>query len=213
MKSFILKRMRPTRSPLISAFLVGSVLCVFAILTIDEPVAWFFAHSFLYHDQEKFAIGAHVLLAPLLATSGCCVVWFLLQRKLSRSAEVIILASTSALLGFAANNLLLKPLFGRQTVDYLFFKPEQSGFFPFEGSWKGSFPSGHMVIVAAIVTILWHFFPRLYPIYIAALVCAASLLVVGEWHFVSDTIAGVIWGSMFALFILELRRRLMTRSV
>jgi membrane-associated phospholipid phosphatase len=196
---------------MIFALFAASILCVVAILTIDEPVAWLFAHSFLYRDQNKFAIEAHVLLAPLLAISVCCFAWFLVQRKLSRSAEVIILATTSALLGFAINNLLLKPFFGRQTVDFFFFKPERSGFFPFEGSWKASFPSGHMVIVAAIVTILWNFFPRLYPVYIAALVFAASLLVVGEWHFVSDTIAGVIWGSVFALFILRLWRRVVPR--
>jgi membrane-associated phospholipid phosphatase len=178
-----------------------------AIFTIDAPIAWLFAHSFLYRDQKKFAIGAPIFLAPLLAMSGYCGAWFLLQRKLSRRGEAVLLASASALLGFVANNLLLKPLFGRQTVDYFFFKPEQSGFFPFDGSWKGSFPSGHMVIVAAIVTVLWHFFPRFYAIYIAALICAASLLVVGEWHFVSDTIAGMIWGSLFALFILRLWRR------
>ena len=63
------------------------------------------------------------------------------------------------------------------------------------GSESSSFPSGHMVLAAAFAGV----FMRLYKASIwplaALLVAAAGLLLVGDWHFLSDIIAGAFLGT------------------
>jgi membrane-associated phospholipid phosphatase len=64
--------------------------------------------------------------------------------------------------------------------------------------WKGSamssFPSGHMMLSGAFAGV----FMRLYRASIrplaALLLIAAVLLVVGDWHFLSDVVAGSFLG-------------------
>jgi membrane-associated phospholipid phosphatase len=63
------------------------------------------------------------------------------------------------------------------------------------GSDNGSFPSGHMVLAGAFAG----FFMRLYKasirLFSALLLIAAGLLLVGDWHFLSDIIAGAFLGT------------------
>jgi membrane-associated phospholipid phosphatase len=62
------------------------------------------------------------------------------------------------------------------------------------GSEMSSFPSGHMVLAGAFAGV----FMRLYKVTIwplaALLLLAAALLIVGDWHFLSDVICGAFLG-------------------
>ena len=89
----------------------------------------------------------------------------------------------------------LKVLFGR-TLPTAYLQTGQYGFHWFhDGQRFGSFPSGHTDQAAAILSILWVFYPRWRWAYAGALLVLVLALVAGEWHFLSDTIAGGFVGA------------------
>jgi membrane-associated phospholipid phosphatase len=195
----------------VSRLLVAAALCLFAIVFVDGPVARLFSETVLHHHQRKYAISSPVLLVPLAVVAASVMLW---GRKALETPfkRAIVLAAASGLIAFATNNLILKPFFGRRGIDYFLYYPADYGFFFFKGIWKDNFPSGHMALIAAIVTIAWREFPRLRWISAAVIVLAAFLLLFGEWHFVSDLIAGAFWGNLIALIVVALSERLAARS-
>ena len=102
---------------------------------------------------------------------------------------------------------LLKGVFGRTWPDsWLGGNPSLIvngvyGFFPFHfDKAHGSFPSGHAAAALAVISILWLSRPRWRWIYalVGFAICAA--LVVLNYHFVSDVIAGAMLGSATGYF-------------
>jgi membrane-associated phospholipid phosphatase len=179
-----------------------TALCLFAIFFVDDFVARLFAFSALHQEQKRFAIGALTLLMPLAIVAVIFAISCFLGSGLSRAKVATILASVSSLCGFAINGAILKPIFGRADVDE-FLWTARHGFFPFHGDWRASFPSGHMVIVTSVATVFWYYYPRWRLIYLCVWASVALVLVVGGWHFVSDIIAGALWGFGVSLFSMK----------
>ncbi|MGZ5920148.1 MAG: phosphatase PAP2 family protein [Rhizomicrobium sp.] len=124
------------------------------------------------------------------------------RRRFHGTRHVIILAAISAILALITNNSLLKPIFGRTSIDEFLYWPSHYGFYFFKGGWKTNFPSGHMALVVAAATVGWRKYPFLGWLFAVAVVVAAFLLLFGEWHFVSDLIAGALWGNLVALTVI-----------
>ncbi|HKJ08022.1 MAG TPA: phosphatase PAP2 family protein [Gammaproteobacteria bacterium] len=105
-----------------------------------------------------------------------------------------------ALLGMVAPlsygaKVILKLVFGRiRTRDWL-VQPQLEGFHWFHGTGVfNGFPSGHMIVFTAMAAAVWHYYPR-YRGALAALLCLlAAALVLLDYHFVSDVIAGAYCG-------------------
>jgi membrane-associated phospholipid phosphatase len=74
------------------------------------------------------------------------------------------------------------------------------GFFPFhEGEGWRAFPSGHTMVIAAFASVLYVAFPKLRPACAALVALVVIGLVGGNYHFVSDTIAGLYFGAGIGL--------------
>ena len=196
--------MRFTINAVLVRLIAAAALCVLSILVVDDPVARLFADSVLHHEQRRYAIGAPAILIPLVVIAILFTFASRRNRKLSAAREATMVASISALVGFVVNDLIFKPVFGRKSVDEFLYYASHYGFFPFHGNWGSSFPSGHMAIVSSVVTVLWCYFPRLRLAYVVGTAIACFLLLIGEWHFVSDIIAGAIWGNSVTLIVMKL---------
>jgi membrane-associated phospholipid phosphatase len=61
-----------------------------------------------------------------------------------------------------------------------------------------SFPSGHMLVFAALFTTLWLFYPRHRSIFAGFALLLATALITTNYHFVSDVIAGAYSGLLIA---------------
>jgi membrane-associated phospholipid phosphatase len=194
---------------MVSRFFIGAALCLFAILFVDGPVARLFSETVLHHHQRKYAISSPMLLVPLTAMAAPFLFWGrkALQTPVGRTA---ILAAVSGFIALTTNNLIFKPFFGRRGIDYFLYYPSEYGFHFFNGVWKDNFPSGHMALITAVVTIAWREFPRLRWISAVVIVLAGFVLLFGEWHFVSDLIAGALWGNLVALSVVTLSERLIS---
>lgn len=198
--------MRHVANLAVIRLLVGAALCVLAIFFMDGPVARLFSESVLYQDQKKYAVGSALLLIPLILIAAILIVWQ--RRRFHGARHAIILISISAVLALVTNDIFLKPIFGRMSVDEFLYWPSHYGFYFFKGGWKTNFPSGHMALVIAGVTVGWREFLRLRWLFVAVVVVVAFLLLYGEWHFVSDLIAGALWGNLVALAVVAASDRL-----
>lgn len=70
----------------------------------------------------------------------------------------------------------------------------------------GGFPSGHMCVFTAMLMMVSYFYPRLKWLCILLLIGLAMLLILFNYHFLSDVIAGTALG----LYIAYLMHRLQT---
>ena len=139
------------------------------------------------------AFGARVILTMEAAVVLSLVVARLTRGHISRFAETLAIACLASICAYGINDELLKPFFGVPSpVETI--HGARHGFNLMMGLAYSSFPSGHMVLAGAFAGV----FMRLYRVSIrplaALLLLAATLLVMGEWHFVSDVIAGAFIG-------------------
>ena len=192
--------------PALIRLLIAAPLSLLAIFLVDGPVARLFSESALYHHHKKYAVGSPLLLVALGMIAVLLAFWQ--RRRFDGVRHVVILAAISAILALITNNTLLKPIFGRASIDEFLYWPSHYGFYFFQGGWKTNFPSGHMALVVAAATVGWREFPRLRWIFAAAVAVAAFLLLFGEWHFVSDLIAGALWGNLVAVMVIAWSKRL-----
>jgi membrane-associated phospholipid phosphatase len=132
---------------------------------------------------------------------------FVLRRfalyPLSYPDAVLVLCEASLLI----TKLALAPLklaFGRTWPLYVHPSFLADGVYGFnffsDGLQYESFPSGHIASVCALVVVLWTTYPRFRPLYAAIVVGMACALVLGNYHFLSDVIAGGFLGGVVARF-------------
>lgn len=103
----------------------------------------------------------------------------------------------------------LKYVFGRINTREWLHAPQEYGFHWFSGAaYHSGFPSGHMLVVTALVAAVWRFQPRYRPACLGLLLILALAMIATNYHFVSDVIAGAYAG----LVIEECTHRLMWRK-
>jgi membrane-associated phospholipid phosphatase len=186
-------------------FVAGLAFCLLSIWLFDEPIARFFGRHWRQYPLHSLRIGTSFVIAPIAAVLLALGIFRLRDKTVSKSGEALTVAAYSALSGFAINSFLLKVLFARERVDH--FLHGHGGFFRAAHGEDYSFPSGHSVLVAAILVTLWRYYPRWYPLYIATMAVVTILLLAGNWHFLSDIIAGGLWGAAAAHVTALLWRR------
>ncbi len=96
---------------------------------------------------------------------------------------------------------LLKELFGRTNTRIWLLHPDLFGFHWFHGGGDfASFPSGHMAVFTVLMLGIGRYFPRLRPVCAGLLFVLALALLVTEYHFFSDIVAGTCLGVIVDLF-------------
>jgi membrane-associated phospholipid phosphatase len=187
----------------LASFALTAVLVVICYVWIDRAVA-LLAHE--VYRLEPLALTGYrvpVVIAPFAALAFVVfAARALLNRPLPRPLLVILLCALSY---FVAEGLTiyLKNAFGRTWPESWmggfnrsFIRDGVYGFFPFHGgSAYTSFPSGHTAVACAIVAVLWVWYPKFRALYALFVAATALGLVVTNFHFVSDVIAGIFLGT------------------
>lgn len=173
------------------------LICILAVavafVCFDVPIA----HGVygILASPETLATGfASIVLLGIEAAVALALVIFRITRgHLSPFREATALACLASICAYAINDSTLKFFFGVASPAAV-LHGTQHAFNILRGSSNNSFPSGHMVLSGAFAGV----FMRLYRNSIlplsALLLIAAVLLVTGDWHFVSDVIAGTFVG-------------------
>jgi membrane-associated phospholipid phosphatase len=160
---------------------------------IDVPMALYFWRIGPVLSPLNQAFGTAVILSIESAVVLALLLTRLMRGHLSLFAEVLAIACLTSICAYAINSQVLKLFFGvpsptevmegvRHTFNFL------------KGSGDSSFPSGHMVLAGAFAGVFMRFYRTSIWSLSALLVLAAGLLIIGDWHFLSDVVAGTFLG-------------------
>lgn len=178
-------------------WLLSLVACAaaaaFCFAEIDVPVAHRVWGVGRHLSSLNATFGASVILSVESAVVLGLIIVRLMRGHISRFAETLALACLASICAYGINDEVLKPLFGVQSpLDVMQGARHSLNFAA--GFAYSSFPSGHMMLAGAFAGVFMRFYrASIRPLAVLLLV-AATLLVVGDWHFISDVIAGTFLG-------------------
>lgn len=175
-------------------FFVGcAAAAAFSFAALDVPVAhrlWRVSHHL---SSLNAAFSATVIMTVEAAVVLSLIVARLTRGHLSRLSEAVAIACLASICAYGVNDQVLKPFFGVQApVDVVHGARHTFNLAMDVGN--ASFPSGHMVLAGAFAGVLMRLYRRSIRPLSGLLLLAAVLLVVGDWHFISDVIAGAFLG-------------------
>jgi membrane-associated phospholipid phosphatase len=178
---------------LLVATLLSVAIC---IRWLDIPIALFFLGSANRFNGLERSFGAFPLVAGEMMLIASLAIARLVRGILPEFAKALLVASCASLSAFAANDYVLKVIFGRQIPSVFFRAPATHIFHFFQGTPKSGFPSGHMVMATAFAAALARIYPRASPFLIVLLCIGGTALILGDSHFLSDVIAGLFVGGI-----------------
>lgn len=183
----------------ITRFLLVVLIVICIGLVFDKRIALFVQKTWAYGDRLALFssdIPDLLFLFVCLITAIAWAAYFYLARKgiyNTHTRFFQLIAITTPLTFFLKS--LLKYVFGRINTRYWLGHPGLVEFHWFDGSENFSgFPSGHMAVFTALAVALWKFYPRYRREYVGFLAVLALALIVTDYHFISDIIAGVYVG-------------------
>lgn len=189
-------------------------LVSFAICVLLTALCYFFVDvqvaNFIHGLPWEKALRSPLWSAPVLII-GFGVAFLFVgirafnSRTLSPWEETIVLVALSLALTMSLNEFVLKPAFGRP-MPHNFFATGHHTFGWMRDVNRSSFPSGHMAQIGAIAMIVWTRYPTWRLAGAIVISVPVVLLVLGNWHFVSDLIAGGFVGAFDAALISALWR-------
>ena len=186
------------------------ILVVLSVQFWDLPLAAWIANNPLYYVQHlKNSEIPDLLLAAIIlltALSWSMYLYLVHQNIRDRRTQFFRILGTVMPLTFVTKEVL-KWIFGRIDTRIWLRHPELNGFHWFEGSKHfHGFPSGHMLVFTPLILALWQFFPRYRLHYGIAFTCLVIALLVTEYHFLSDIIAGAYIGAFVYLAVTRAAR-------
>jgi len=189
----------PPLSPLAiriwSASLVAcTAIVIFSFLRVDVPTAQYFWNAGNLRAPLNVAFGSSIILSAEAAVLMFTVLARLLRGHISVFGETLAIACLVSMCAYVVNDHVLKVFFGvPNPADVL--NGAGHGFNFWMGSDRSSFPSGHMVLAAAFAGVFMRLYKASIRLFSALLLIAAGLLLVGDWHFLSDIITGAFLGT------------------
>ena len=171
------------------SFVACASLAAFSFAHMDVPIALHFWKVGGFRSPLNSAFGTAVILSLESAVALSLILARLVRGHISRFGEALAIACLASICAYGINSGVLKPFFG-VPIPAQVMEGAKHAFNFFGGSGNSSFPSGHMVLAGAFAGV----FMRLqrtsvWPLSVL-LVLAATLLIIGGYHFLSDVIAG-----------------------
>jgi membrane-associated phospholipid phosphatase len=121
-------------------------------------------------------------------------------RGLSRLAQTLVLSGFALAWGVSLTEFVLKPLFGRMPPYEWVTHGTYTFIWLFQTD-NGTFPSGHAVQMAAVTTVFWRAYPGWRWLCVGLPLLLSTVFVMGNWHYVSDVIAGLFVGVTAGLVV------------
>ena len=185
----------------IGSFPPAAFLIICSYFFLDKEIALFVRKTLMSKARlDILSTSIPDILFPLVCaiTGIAWTVYFHLKRKgvFNTHSRFFQLVAISVPFAFFLKSIL-KHQVGRINTRFWLLHPGFQEFHLFHGSRNYSgFPSGHMAVFTVLITALWRFYPRYRPTYVVFLSVLAAALIVTDYHFLSDVIAGAYLGLM-----------------
>jgi len=175
--------------------LVTILASIYACISwLDAPIAFYFLKYASPLSGLGRAFGSTILVSAEITLIVFLSLARILRGILPLYAKALFIACCASVSAYAANDFVLKLIFARQTPLEFLRQPDSHVFHFFQGSQYSSFSSGHMVMASAFAFAIIRLYPRTWPPLTALLFLGAILLVIGDFHFLSDVVAGAFVG-------------------
>jgi len=175
------------------SLLICTLFAAMAFIYFDVPIAHRVQGRLTSAESLAAGFASVVLLSVEAVVALALIIIRITRGHLSPFREAAALACLTSICAYAIHDNMLKLFFGVPSPEAV-LHGTQHAFNLLSGSSHSSFPSGHMVIAGAFAGV----FMRLYRVSIwplsMLLLIAALLLIAGNWHFLSDVIAGTFVG-------------------
>jgi len=181
-------------------------LTICSLLFADHSVAQFVSKLPWASKLQQPALGLPILVLLSCVTIVAAALQSATGRPVSSVMQVLVVASFSLVWSVCVDEFILKTIFGRETPDQ-FLQTGVDAFHWFKGQPTSSFPSGHAVQIMAIGVVLAMAYPRRRIIWFVLMGIGLLALVLGNWHFASDVIAGAAFGALGGVATFGLWRR------
>jgi membrane-associated phospholipid phosphatase len=192
----------------VSISLVILSTCIFiCIKYLDTPVAIKVMHLLRsFHEVNKVTRNIPDFLPHFVTISSILmwVIYFYRLQKKRFDIETQFLKLGGAVLPAAyLVKTLLKFPFGRTSPRSWLLQNQPLKFHWFK-MWSSSFPSGHMVVFVAFGTAILIYYPQYRNLVLIFLILLGAALVLTDYHFLSDVIAGACFGIMTTFSVYHL---------
>jgi PAP2 superfamily len=178
--------------------LVVAVIAV-SYAVLDRRVALLIKNLWLFSTRFSFFSTDIPDFLPLLVVITTVTAWiafFYLTRKHIYNTHTRffqLIAITVPLVNVV--KMIVKFAFGRINTRFWLQHPHAKEFHWFHGSANFcGFPSGHMAVFTVLIIALSIFYPRYQVFYFTCLILLALALILTNYHFLSDIIAGAYVG-------------------
>lgn len=187
----------------LASFVICAAAVALAFLYADLPIALYCSKYYSFLGPIGNGLGSAVILSAEAVTVIALVLVRLMHGRLPPPAEALAVACLTSICAYGIDSNVLKLFFGvPNPTDVL--QGAKHAFNFLGGSPHSSFPSGHMVLAAAFAGVIMRLYrDSIWPLS-ALLLLGAVLLVGGNWHFLSDVIAGAFVGLSVGLLAGEL---------
>ncbi|MCK8045764.1 phosphatase PAP2 family protein [Shewanella sp. 1CM18E] len=199
-------------------YLACCCLITSSVLFLDRPIS-----TWMHHNIDASALFKPLSQMPLLfEVLSALVILSCIIPKLRRKTAHFALALIFTLISATIVRLGAKWIFGR-TWPETWLHLDSGGnpswithgveaFHPFmAGAAYNSFPSGHALFTFALVSVFWWRLPKLYPLWLAAMLGAIAGQLGQNYHFLGDLLAGATLGVLCAQISILLNKRVMTK--
>lgn len=170
-----------------------------SVAWLDLPLAQFIKESLSQGPARAVVETRYPDVLDLfvaVVTVASWISYVILRRKHAGSRLVCLLQVIGTALPFSYTAKdILKAVFGRVNTRFWLDHPQHFAFHWLDsGHYFFGFPSGHMTVICAFVFATIHYYPRLkIPGWIGVVLLGAALIV-SEYHFLGDVIAGAFVG-------------------
>jgi membrane-associated phospholipid phosphatase len=193
------------------ALLITTVTIAACIHWLDYPVAAVFLNASKHVGLIGEIFGGRVLVAGELSLIFALTIVRIWNGNLPELAKAFLVGCSASVMAYTLNDVVLKILFGRLRPTTFYQSHIRGVFHLFRGDDASSFPSGHMVLATAFLGVFVRLYPRVRSASLLVLLLPAFAMVAGDWHFISDIIAGAFLGSTAGLMAGELWLRHIAR--
>jgi membrane-associated phospholipid phosphatase len=195
-------------------FLLAGLAVGISYAWLDRPIALLAHDLWAGHDIIATLTPIPEITASLLVLAAAAIGLraaigrrSLSGRALPKLQSVVVIATLSLAVADAITKQL-KFVFGRVWSETWVRDDHVYGFNPFHsGPDFGAFPSRHMAVICAVMSVLWICYPRFRALYALAIAAVAAGLVCTNYHFLGDVIAGGFLGISTGWFTVLLWER------
>jgi len=181
--------------------LAAFILTIIAYLYIDAPLGlWIDSHVRSQKLLQEYTSNIpDLLLLSVILLSGLSWAgyFYLKSRGIQNSHRVFFLITGLVLPISFVVKTLLKLMFGRVETRLWLQGEIPDGMHWFAGgNGFDGFPSGHMLVFATLFIGLWQFYPRYLVLWLITWLGLSVALMLTNYHFLSDVIAGSYFGAL-----------------